>query len=99
VNARTAAFVDLAESDLKAMGWTDPRAAARLAAAMAEELVMSEMTAGEPDRAGRAVLWTTLERMDLPGSQRLNWTKSDADDRQGGTEQHVPGNDAVSTAQ
>ena len=68
VHARNAAFAQLAEPDLKAMGWADPHAAARLVVAMAGELMMAEMTAGEPDEAGRTALWTTLERMDLPGS-------------------------------
>ncbi|WP_051450471.1 TetR/AcrR family transcriptional regulator [Actinospica robiniae] len=71
VDARNAVFVELAEPDLEAMGWPDPRAAARLVVAMAAELMMAEMTAGEPDEAGRAALWTTLERMDLARSEAL----------------------------
>ncbi|MBR7834521.1 TetR/AcrR family transcriptional regulator [Actinospica durhamensis] len=65
VDARNAAFVGVAEPDLKAMGWADPNPAARLVVAMAGELMMAEMTAGARDEAGRAALWTTLERMDL----------------------------------
>lgn len=68
VDARNAAFLELAEPDLQAMGWADPHAAARLVVAMAGELMMAEMTAGEPDEAGRAALWTALERMDLTGT-------------------------------
>jgi TetR/AcrR family transcriptional regulator, transcriptional repressor for nem operon len=68
VGARNAAFTQLAEPDLAAMGWPDPHAAARLVVAMAGELMMAEMTAGRPDRAGRTALWTALERMDLNGS-------------------------------
>ena len=68
VDARNAAFAKLVEPDLKAMGWADPHAPARLVVAMAGELMMAEMTASERDEAGRAALWTTLERMDLPGS-------------------------------
>lgn len=69
VDARNAAFVELAEPDLRAMGWTDPHAAARLVVAMAAELMMAEMTAGERDDAGRSALWTTLERMELPSTE------------------------------
>jgi len=69
VDARNAAFLELAEPDLAAMGWADPHAAARLVVAMAGELMMAEMTAGEPDAAGRAALWTALERMDLTGAR------------------------------
>lgn len=65
VDARNAAFAQLAEPDLRAMGWTEPKAAARLVVAMASEVMMAEMAAGHADKAGRTALWSVLTRMDL----------------------------------
>jgi hypothetical protein len=65
VDARNAAFAGLAEPDLRAMGWGEPKTAARLVVAMAAEVMMAEMTAGHVDEAGRAALWAVLKRMDL----------------------------------
>lgn len=65
VDARNAAFAQLAEPDLRAMGWTEPKTAARLVVAMAAEVMMAEMAAGRADEAGRTALWAVLKRMDL----------------------------------
>ena len=61
---RNAAFVAVAEPDLRAMGWTEARTAARLVIAMSAELSMAEMGTGERDDVGRQVLWDLLERLD-----------------------------------
>lgn len=63
--ARSEALAAVAELDLRAMGWTEGRRAARLVLAMSAELAMAEMAAGERDEAARQVLWDLLERLDL----------------------------------
>jgi len=63
--ARSEAFAAVAELDLRAMGWTEGRQAARLVLAMSAELAMAEMAQGKPDEAARQVLWELLERLDL----------------------------------
>lgn len=65
VAVRNDAFVELAEPDLRAMGWAEARVAARLVIAMGAELVMAEMASGARDEVGRGVLWGLLERLDL----------------------------------
>ena len=65
VAARNAAFAVIAEPDLRAMGWTEARHAARLVLAMSAELAMAEMAEGRRDEAARQVLWDLLERLDL----------------------------------
>ena len=65
VAARNAAFAVIAEPDLRAMGWTEARHAARLVLAMSAELAMAEMAVGERNEAARQVLWDLLERLDL----------------------------------
>ena len=63
--ARSEALAAVAELDLRAMGWTEGRRAARLVLAMSAELAMAEMAEGERDEAARRVLWDLLERLDL----------------------------------
>jgi TetR/AcrR family transcriptional repressor of nem operon len=63
--ARSEALAAVAELDLRAMGWTEGRRAARLVLAMSAELAMAEMAEGERDEAARQVLWDLLERLDL----------------------------------
>ncbi|HEY3873636.1 MAG TPA: TetR/AcrR family transcriptional regulator [Actinocrinis sp.] len=65
VAARTAEFVALAEPDVRAMGWPDAPATARLVIAMASELALGEELSGGPDAAGRKALWRVLDRLDL----------------------------------
>jgi len=65
--ARSEAFAAVAELDLRAMGWTEGRRAARLVLAMSAELAMAEMAAGRRDEAARQTLWDLLERLDLSG--------------------------------
>ena len=67
VAERNAGFAALAEPDLRAMGWAEPRTATRLVLAMGAELAMTEMANGERDDLGRRVLWELLERLDKAG--------------------------------
>ena len=61
---RNAAFAAVAEPDLLAMGWAEPRTAARLVVAMSAELAMAEMATGQRDERARQVLWDLLARLD-----------------------------------
>ena len=63
--ARTAEFVALAEPDLRAMGWPDASATARLVIAMGSELALGELLSGVRDAEGRRILWQLLDRLDL----------------------------------
>jgi AcrR family transcriptional regulator len=65
VAMRSETFVAQAEPDLRAMGWEDAASAARLVVAMSAELSVAETTGGVEDTAGRATLWTFLDRLDL----------------------------------
>lgn len=64
VAERHAQFGALVEPDLRAMGWTEARTAARLVLSMSSEFAMAEMANGERDEVGRQVLWELLERLD-----------------------------------
>jgi TetR/AcrR family transcriptional regulator, transcriptional repressor for nem operon len=65
VAARTAEFAAVAEPDVRAMGWPDAAATARLVIAMSSELALGEELTGMPDADGRKALWRMLDRLDL----------------------------------
>lgn len=69
VALRNEAVAHLAAPDLRAMGWREATAAARMVIAMTAETALVELVRGEPDPAGRRVLWRLLLRADLTEAQ------------------------------
>ncbi|GAA1683728.1 hypothetical protein GCM10009765_36220 [Fodinicola feengrottensis] len=65
VALRNDAFAQFAAPDLRAMGWRQPVAAARLLIAMAAETALVELVNGRRDSTSRRVLWQLVERADL----------------------------------
>lgn len=77
VAARAAEFVALAEPDVRAMGWPNAPATARLVIAMASELALGEDLSGVPDAVGRKALWQLLDRLDLAPGESVRGEPAD----------------------
>jgi TetR/AcrR family transcriptional regulator, transcriptional repressor for nem operon len=70
VALRNDAFAKLGAPDLRAMGWSQPLAAARMVVAMTAETALVELVHGRRQPTGRAVLWQMLDRADLGAAPR-----------------------------
>jgi AcrR family transcriptional regulator len=67
IAARTARITRMVEQDLRAAGWADPAASARLYVAMATETALSELSRGRRDGTLRRSLLSFLSRNGLAG--------------------------------